>query len=107
MSQADHEFFQQQLVVAHKYLFCHDTDDTPVLNKCSRCGVDLILSTVNGNCQPNHTYQFHMKGRLIGGTYNRMPALIIFHGMPHAVFEWEGKLCDQCVIDFHRFLKRE
>jgi hypothetical protein len=97
MNDTHHEFFQEQLMAAHKYLFCRDTDDPPVLNKCIRCGV----------CQPDHTYQLHMKGRLIKGKYNQEPVLLIFHGMFHAVFEWEGKLCDQCVVDFHRFLKRE
>lgn len=102
--------FYEQLVGAHQYLFCRETDNPPLLDKCSRCSVELELfppsdeKSSNENYRSRHT--FHMKASLVNDKL-RIPALMIINGIPHAVFEYEGRLCDQCVVDFHKFLKRE
>lgn len=86
--------------VVHKALFGENPEANPVGN-CSRCNKPLIVCSMRGTAQPNHTFQFHIKGQEVGD--NRQP-LGILMGRAGLAFSWEAKLCDDCVDDLGNWL---
>jgi hypothetical protein len=72
------------------------------VGKCTKCGVDLRIDPVGGNCQPLHSFQFHMKGRQVGD--QRQPGFGYLNGVC-ADFSWEADLCNQCLTDLTLWLK--
>lgn len=81
----------------HSALFGFDSGQHLSKGVCGRCGVELRLSPVDGNCQPNCRFRF--------GTVDGLPvsSMGIFNGAC-CEFEWTADLCDACVGSLTQWL---
>ena len=92
---------EQGFRAVHSALFGPDPEKHPV-GTCTRCGQDLVVCSLRGTAQPLHTYQFHLKGRIVGEDQQPLGILM---GRLGLCFSWEADLCDDCVDCLGKWLR--
>jgi hypothetical protein len=88
--------------LARESLYKHgsiEPEENERTRECSRCKAPFKYSAVDGNCQAENLYEFHLAGK----SPQSGPSTIL-HGMC-GPWGWSGRLCDNCLIAVRDFLK--